>query len=161
MRPSTPGPGAPCSFSSALTGASWVLCSARLHGVPHLPASRPAVPGLGVPLCLAHSYAAVKTQHLCCLFQEASLDCSTGPAGLHICTSSTFHVLLCGEGTGSVSVSRTGPGAPGAWDMCLTRTSASPELLQAWFTEAQSVSLGQQARVGDRVTESQQGTRCS
>lgn len=63
-------------------------------------------------------------------------------------------MLSCGEGTGSVSVSCTGLGAPGARGMGLARTSASPELLRAWLTEARSVSLGLRARVGDGVTVS-------
>lgn len=56
--------------------------STKLRVVASHPASCHAAPWPRTPLCLACSYSAVKTRHLCYLFQEASLDCSVRPVGL-------------------------------------------------------------------------------
>lgn len=90
--PKTPDPVAPAASPLALAGAFWMPCPG------------PAAPGLQVPLYLAQSCLAVRTQHLHYLLQEASLDCSMRPTGLPVlCTSSTLHVLLEGPGLASVS----------------------------------------------------------
>ena len=144
LRPSLPHPRrlAPANSKgfSSLTDSSpkapASLCS-HPHWCPW--GTLPPLPLILLPLgreclCLAHSYVAIKTQHLCYLFQEAALACSMRPARLPLlCTSSTLHEGL--EGLASVSVL----GAPGGVG-CVPMTSASPQPPRAWPTGAQRVS---------------------